>query len=213
MKWLNDDIISLCENKSPNLTKTKLSRCMYCGSTSFGKGCRYAPHGVHFHPDGAKKCAYCGSNSYGKGCKLNPFSDLHLHGVDYNSMFKESMKNHFVIEMLHKKIEDYSAFKLGLIDENGNKIKEPVTEEEKNALSPLTKTFLKVKKHLGSKWDLISQTLALESQTKLEYNKENHQKFLKYESQIQDLLSQLHEMTNQALSDGLSLEQVESFFQ
>lgn len=213
MTWLDDVIIPIKESKKNSLTKTAQSRCMYCGSVSFGKGCRYAPHGVHFHPDDASKCAYCGSSSYGKGCKLNPFNDLHLHGVDYNSMFKESMKNHFVLKELNKKIQDYEAFKLGLIDESGNKIKEPVTEEEKNAYSPLTKTFLKIKKHLGSKWDLIHQTLTLENTSKIPYNKENHQKYLKYESQIQDLLSQIHETTNQALKDGLSMEQVESFFQ
>lgn len=211
MPWLNNDILSIHENKAA-LTKSALSRCMYCGSTSYGKGCRYAPHGVHFHPSNAKKCAYCGSPSFGKGCKLNPFGDIHLHGVDYNSMFKESMKNHFVLKELNKKITDYEAFKLGIIDESGNKIKEPITESEKNAYSPLTKTFLKIKRYLGSKWDLIQQTLALESSTKSSYNKENHQKYLKYETQIQDLLSQIHETTNQALNDGLSLEQVESFF-
>jgi hypothetical protein len=213
MSWINNDIISLQEKKVNNLTKSALSRCMYCGSTSFGKGCRYAPHGVHFHPDDAAKCAYCGSNSYGKGCKLNPFGDLHLHGVDYNSMFRESMKNHFVLKELNKKIVEFKAFELGLIDEQGNKIKEPCTNEEKNALSPLTKTFLKIKKHLGSKWDLINQTLALENNCKICYNKENHQTFLKYETHIQDLISQLHETTDRALNDGLSMEQIESFFQ
>ena len=70
-----------------------VSRCLYCNSTSYGKGCRFAPKGVHFHPQDPKKCSYCGSTSYGKGCKLNPFSDIHLHGIDYNKMFNESMKN------------------------------------------------------------------------------------------------------------------------
>ena len=89
----------ICEK---SVTKQQLSRCMYCGSTSYGKGCRYAPHGVHFHPGDAKKCSYCGSNSFGKGCKLNPFDDLHLHGINYNSMFKESLKNSFFIDALNE---------------------------------------------------------------------------------------------------------------
>ena len=195
-----------------SLVKEALSRCMYCNSTSYGKGCKYGPKGVHFHAGDAKKCSYCGSTSFGKGCKVNPFDDLHLHGINYNSMFKESLKNNFIIEQLNKKITDYEAFKLGIIDENGNKIKEPLTEAEQNAFSPTTKTLLKIKKHLGSKWDLIHNMLALESESKVEYKKENHQKFLQYETKIQNLISQLHELTNEALKDGLSMEQVESFF-
>ncbi len=46
------------------------SRCMYCSSPDYGKGCRFGPHGVHFHADNSKKCAFCGSPDYGKGCKL-----------------------------------------------------------------------------------------------------------------------------------------------
>jgi hypothetical protein len=195
-----------------SLIKEAISRCMYCNSTSYGKGCKYGPGGVHFHPSDAKKCSYCGSTSFGKGCKLNPFDDLHLHGINFNSMFKESLKNSFIIEQLNKKITDYEAYKLGIIDENGNKIKNPVTEAEQNAYSPTTKTFLKIKKYLGSKWDLIHNMVVLESDSRIEYKKENHQKFLQYETKIQNLLSQLHELSNEALKNGLSMEQVESFF-
>jgi hypothetical protein len=79
----------ICEK---SVIKQAISRCMYCNSTSYGKGCRYAPGGVHFHPNDPKKCSYCGSTSFGNGCKLNPFDNLHLHGINYNSMFKESLK-------------------------------------------------------------------------------------------------------------------------
>lgn len=199
----------ICEK---SLIKQPVSRCMYCNSTSYGKGCRYAPKGVHFHPNDPKKCSYCGSASFGKGCKLNPFDDLHLHGINYNSMFKESLKNIFIIEQLNKDFKDYEAFKLGIINENGDKIKEPLTEEEKSSYSSVTKTLLKIKKHLGSKWDLIHNTIVLESESKINYKKENHQKFLQYETKVKDLLTQLHQLTNEALGNGLSMEQVESFF-
>lgn len=199
----------ICEK---SIIKQLTSRCLYCNSTSYGKGCRYAPKGVHFHPSDPKKCSYCGSVSFGKGCKLNPFDDLHLHGINYNSMFKESLKNNFIIEQLSKDFKDYEAYKLGIIDEFGNKIKEPISEEEKASYSPTTKTFLKIKKYLGGKWDLIQSTMVLESVSKNDYSKETHQKFLQFENKIQDLITQLHEVTNQALSEGLTMEQVESFF-
>ena len=199
----------ICEK---SLIKQAISRCTYCNSTSYGKGCRYAPKGVHFHPNDPKKCSYCGSTNFGKGCKLNPFDDLHLHGINYNSMFKESLKNIFIIEQLNKDFKDYEAFKLGIINENGDKIKEPLTEEEKNSYSSVTKTLLKIKKHLGSKWDLIHNTIVLENESKIDYKKENHQKFLQYETKMKDLLTQIHQLTNEALGSGLSMEQVESFF-
>jgi hypothetical protein len=187
-----------------------ISRCLYCNSTSYGKGCRFAPKGVHFHPQDPKKCSYCGSTSYGKGCKLNPFSDIHLHGIDYNKMFNESMKNKFLLSTLNKNYKEFEAYKLGIINSNGDKIKEPVTEQEQAAYSPETKTILKVKKYLGSKLDLINQTAILESASKLNYNKENHKTVLRYEEKINNIIAELYETAEEALKEGLSVEQVQA---
>jgi hypothetical protein len=187
-----------------------VSRCMYCNSTSYGKGCKYAPKGIHFHPDDSKKCSYCGSTGYGRGCKLNPFSDIHLHGVDYNKMFNESFKNKFLITQLNKNFTDFEAYKLGVINKNGDKIKEPISEQEKAAYSPETKTILKIKKYLGTKLDLINQTAILENTSKIKYNKENHKLFLQYEQKINDIIAELHKTTDEALKEGLSLEQVQA---
>jgi hypothetical protein len=190
-----------------------ISRCLYCNSTSYGKGCKYGPKGVHFHPQDPKKCSYCGSTSYGKGCRMNPFSDIHLHGIDYNKMFNESFKNKFLTNQLNKAFTDFEAYKLGIINEKGDKIKEPITEQEKAAYSPETKTILKIKKYLGSKLDLINQTAILESASKLNYNKNNHKLFLEYEQKINDIFAQLHETTDKAIKEGLSLEQVQALLQ
>jgi len=190
-----------------------VSRCMYCNSTSYGKGCKYAPKGVHFHPDDAKKCSYCGSASYGRGCRMNPFSDIHLHGIDYNKMFNESFKNKFLLSILNKEYREFEAYKLGIINENGDKIKEPVTEQEMLAYSPETKTILKVKKYLGSKLELINQTALLEGTNKLNYNKENHKILLQFEEKFNNIFAQLHEATEQALKEGLSIEQVHKLLQ
>ena len=200
-------MIPVCEKAS---TFKPVSRCLYCNSTSYGKGCRFAPKGIHFHPQDSKKCSYCGSTSYGKGCKLNPFSDIHLHGIDYNKMFNESMKNKFLLTTLNKNYKDFEAYKLGIINQNGDKIKEPITEQEKLAYSPETKTILKIKKYLGSKLDLINQTAILESASKLNYNKDNHKTLLHYEQKINNIIADLHETTENALRDGLSVEQVQA---
>ena len=142
-----------------NKPKTQQSRCMYCGSTTRGKGCRYAPHGVHFFPDDPTKCAYCGSTNYGKGCHVNPIGDTHIHGINYNSMFKESLQsfldNEIFINEIKKEYKQFTAYKLGLIDDNGNKIRNPISEAEQAAYSPMVKTIIRLKKYLGSKADLL----------------------------------------------------------
>jgi hypothetical protein len=200
-----------------SLITKKVSRCLYCNSTSYGKGCKYAPQGVHFHPDDPKKCSYCGSPSYGKGCQLNPTGNIHLHGINYNTMFNETIQkalhNQFLLRELNKSFEEFDAYKNGIIDSDGNKMKEPVTEQERSSYSPIVKTILKVKKYLGSKLELINQTAIMESETKLKYNKENHLAVLKYEEKINDIIGQLHEVTSNALSEGLTVEQVEAMLQ
>jgi hypothetical protein len=200
-------------NEKRVATIKPISRCLYCNSTSYGRGCRYAPKGIHFHPEDPKKCSYCGSTNYGKGCQLNPFSNIHLHGIDYNKMFNESLNNRFLLRELNKDYKDFEAYKLKIINEKGDKIKEPITEQEKSAYSPEIKTILKIKKYLGSKLDLINQTAILENASKVEYNKENHKKFLEYEQKINNIFAQLHETTDEAIKDGLTLEQVQALLQ
>ena len=70
-----------------------------------------------------------------------------------------------------------------------------------------------IKKYLGSKLDLINQTALLESSNKINYNKDNHKLILMYEEKINDIFKQLHEVTDSALNDGLTLEQVETMLQ
>jgi hypothetical protein len=188
----------------------KVSRCVFCGSTSYGRGCRYGPKGHHFHPDDSSRCSWCGSTSYGLGCRLNPNGKEHVHGIEYNAMIKENMNNRFLLKELNKDYKEFEAYKLGIINDSGDKIKEPVTEQEQAAYSPETKTILKVKKYLGSKLDLINQTAVLESASKLNYNKDNHKKVLEYEQKINDIIAELHKTTDEALKEGLTLEQVQA---
>jgi len=190
-----------------------VSRCMYCNSTSYGRGCKFGPKGAHLHPDDPKKCSYCGSTSYGRGCKFNPFGDIHLHGIDYNKMFNESLKNKFLLNMLNKEFKSFEAYKLGLINEKGDKIKEPITEQELLAYSPETKTILKVKKYLGSKLELINQTALLENSNKLNYNIVNHKKMLQFEEKFNNIFAELHQTADEALKEGLSVEQVQKMLQ
>ena len=200
-----------------NLTLKKVSRCLYCSSPSYGKGCKFGPKGAHFHPDDPKKCSYCGSSSYGKGCQLNPFGKIHLHGIDYNSMFneqiQEAVQNQFLLSLLNKKFEDFEAYRLGIINESGDKIKEPVTEQERISYSPYIKTVLKIKKYLGPKLDLINQVAVLESSNAVPYNREKHLNLLQFEERINEIINQLHKITHEALQEGITAEQIEKIIQ
>ena len=186
------------------------NRCVYCQSTNYGTGCHYAPNGVHFHPDDPKLCSYCGSPNYGTGCHVNPFGKVHIHGIFYNSMVKESLLENFFFNEIFKPITEFRAFKLGIIDESGNKIKEPVTEEEKQSYTPAARTLIKIKRYLGSKLDLIQRATILEKENSLSHTKETHKLHLEYEDKFNDVFADLHKLTDEALRDGLSLEQIES---
>ena len=193
----------------PNKPK---SRCTFCGSTDRGKGCRFGPHGVHFHQDDPTKCSYCGSSDYGKGCKINPTSDLHMRGAVFNNMYKESVQsfldNNVLLKELKKDYKDFQCFKLGIIDENGNKLKNPITEQEQIAYSSFTRTVLRLKKYLGSKIDLMEAHNSLDSTLNLNENIEHYKKVLVYQDRINDIVNELYKTLDEAQQDGLPLEDI-----
>jgi hypothetical protein len=141
---------------------------------------------------------------------MNPFSKDHVHGIMYNNMFKESLATSFFVNELFKPVVEFKAYKLGIVDEYGNRIKEPITEEEKAAYTPVVRTLLKVKRYLGSKLDLITQSTILEKENSLNYNKEQHKILLEFSNKYEDIFSELHKVTDSAIRAGLSLEQIES---
>ena len=55
------------------------SKCRYCGSASYGMGCRHSPTGKHEHRDDYTRCEWCGLTSYGAGCRHSP-TGKHRHG-------------------------------------------------------------------------------------------------------------------------------------
>jgi hypothetical protein len=189
---------------------------MYCGSVSRGKGCRYGPHGVHFHPDDSTKCSYCGSPSFGRGCKVNPINDLHVHGVTYNNMFRENIQSFFdnkiLIKELKKPFTKFEAYRLGIINEQGNKIKTPITEEEINSFSPLIRTIVRLKRFIGAKTDLIDVADSLkEASTSNKILCEAHYStYVKHKDNVADIVNKLYEALDEARRDGLTLEEAVS---
>jgi hypothetical protein len=211
---LDTALTEAAQNKQ--VFKTQQSRCFYCNSLSRGKGCRYGPHGVHVHLNDTKKCCYCGSTSYGNGCQINPFSKLHIHGLEFNTMLKEGLNctvyNTVLLRELQRPITDFQCFKIGLVDHEGNVIRQPITEEERSALSPSIRTVLRIRRFLGPKVDLLNVQQPLE-ENELVFDAERFQKKCLYEAKFQQTLNDMHEIVDAAYNDGLTFEEISNIIQ
>ena len=188
---------------------------MYCKSTQYGPGCPISPHGIHVHPNDSKKCIYCSSYSIGAGCPYNPFNNIHVHGVDFNQMVRDSVEHTitagYLIKRLSESIEDTAAFKNGIIDINGNKIKEPVTIEEKASYTTLDSYILSLRGVVGPKIDLVNGALYLEKQDMVNVNDyhtlyENEMKFTK---RIKKTIKEFNTIISEAYQNGLSTTTIE----
>lgn len=139
---------------------------------------------------------------------------MHIHGVNYNSMFKETVQNFLSNEVLlnelTKSYTDFEAYKLGIIDAEGNKIKAPITEAEKAAFDPLTKTIFRLKKFLGSKLDLLEASIMLEKQTVPHSTGdiEKYKKIVECREKIQGVVDELFSVIEESSKNGLSLEEI-----
>jgi 3-hydroxybutyryl-CoA dehydrogenase len=91
--------------------------------------------------------------------------------------------------------------------------KEKITEQEKNSYSCAVRTVIKIKRYLGQKLDLINNSIVLESESKIAYNKESHQRVLALEDKITDLYEAFSKTINEALKEGIPLEQISAILQ
>lgn len=64
-----------------------------------------------------------------------------------------------ILRLFATKIEDFDAFKFGIIDANGKKLKNPKTEEERNSWTMLVRFVLKVKSSLLKSSDMNARRL------------------------------------------------------
>lgn len=193
----------------------KSNRCVHCGSSDYGKGCRFAPHGVHVHSEDSTKCSYCGSKDYGKGCRLNPTSNLHVRGGIYNNMYKESVQSildeRILLKLLKKEITEFECYKLGVIDSQGNKIKNNLNEQEERSYDSLTKTILRIKKFLGPKADLLHAVNSFQTQiSESKVNKEQYTKLLEHQNKIDNIINELYQAIELAQMDGIGINDIKN---
>jgi hypothetical protein len=130
-----------------------------------------------------------------------------------NEKIKYMLRNQTLLQELLRPIEECQAHKLGVIDETGRKIKEPVSEAEKSSYSPLARTLVRIKRYLGSKLDLLTHTSLLESSSSSTYNTKNHKQLLQLESDLNIKVNEIHEIIEEALNSGVMIEQIDDILQ
>ncbi len=199
-------------------TSKPVSKCMFCNSPSYGVGCPYSPHKKHVHIANSDRCIYCGSPSLGAGCPYNPFSKLHVRGAEYNMMVKESVHRSAMtglfLSRLTQPICEMPAFRLGLIDDEGRKIKECITEEEKAALTPIDMYVLKIRRLVEKPVvDLFKSQVLLEMASKRHddtFCAEKYQKEISIISKIDHIVNDLNSIFNEAVENGFSKDHIEN---
>lgn len=198
--------------------KKYISKCMFCNSSSYGTGCPYSPHKKHVHTDDPLKCIYCGSSSIGTGCPYNPFGKMHIRGAQYNMIVKESLHKSMVAAMfvsrLTQPISEMTAFKFGLINENGEKLRDPESVEEFASLSHLDQYILKIRRLIGEDLlDLFKSTILLEMATKKSHESFDPTRYadeIKISSDLQLMVKNLEDIFTEASEKGFSKEYVEN---
>lgn len=144
------------------------SKCMYCGSTSYGSGCIFSSLRIHVHTDDPTRCIYCGQMAYGSGCIFNPFTKMHIHGVDVGQTIRETVRKtvelSYITDRLLEDIKNTEAYKVGLINEKGNLIRAPKDIHEQRLVSPLSNFLFKLKKYIQIEPTIVIESLKMLSQ-------------------------------------------------
>jgi len=191
-------------------------KCIYCGSENYGNGCVYGPKGIHVHANNGRKCIYCGSVNSGTGCIYNPFGNVHVKGVDYNAMIKETIENGITMGYLLKRlctpIKEWPACKIGLIDEKGHILRKPITVEERAILTKSDIYMLRLKKLINeAELDILNNSIYLKKDETLTTERLIGQYTLEIETEekIKDTISALQKIITEANCNGLALSSIE----
>ena len=194
------------------------SKCMYCGSPNYGKGCQYSPNGTHFHSDDGRRCGWCGSTNIGVGCPFNPVGKMHQRGYQYTPLVVEAVKHGIIrgvlMSHLNTPVTELPEYKAGLIDENYNKLRNVENIVEAHMMSPTNLFVHRLVKVLGSRKDLINTTQLIESRIPIYKETRDelatrHRNELDYKDQIKSAVKTISEATKTACTNGLSPEDAE----
>lgn len=191
------------------------SKCVFCGSTTFGRSCPFGPKKTHFHstPDA---CGWCGSKTlHGPGCPFNPFSKYHQTGMAFVPMALEAAESGITRGLIMKKlsepITEMNAFKLGIIDESGKQIRNPENIVERNCFTATDKYLLRLRKLSENSIALINTKLYFEcsEECSMDELKKLYPIELECIDEVSKLIKDICKLTEKYAKLGLQTSKVE----
>lgn len=198
------------------LGTTRNTVCMYCNSTAYGTGCPYSSSKKHVHTDDPKRCIYCGSTSLGTGCPHNSTGKVHVRGAEFNTMIREGTNNMLTSSLLKmylkSDITQTPAFKAGVVDEDGYKIKTPETPVERTSFGVLEAYLFKVRRMMGrGSLELLEATDLLESamhNSQLTSDVDSFKKQLELKKQVEFLAEEYKKMIIYAYENNIHCNEI-----
>ena len=172
------------------------SKCMYCGSASYGSGCIFSAQRIHIHVDDPTKCIYCGMMAYGSGCIFNPHGNMHIHGMDVGQTIKETTRKTielaYLVDRLFSNVKESEAYKIGLIAEDGKILRTPDNSYEQGLISPLSKFLYNIKKFISPDSQTAVESLKLLSNSYIHNESiQEYEQTLVFEQEISFIIKQL----------------------
>lgn len=137
-----------------------------------------------------------------------------LCGRDGRDDITLNLNEAFITAYIMKKLaEPYigsEAFKLGIIDRNGNQIKTPQTIEEQLSFTSIDSYLTKIKKMLGNKVDILNHTVYLEHVTDASNIPiELYEKELDFKSELGIIAKRFNDCLQEAKENHLPTEIIE----
>lgn len=116
-------------------------------------------------------------------------------------------------------IYETAAFKLGIIDGEGNVLKIPATVEERAALTPIDYYCLKLRKFIGeSKLELLNTSLLLDSLSKTSestntegFDQALYEKEIYIQSKLNNLILDYKDIAREAYESNIALGTLENY--
>lgn len=129
-------------------------KCVYCGSSAYGKGCLYSPTQIHVHADSQNSCMYCGSQALGTGCLYNPYGKVHVRPATVFIQMKEQLEKTGLL-----------SYFIMLIEQNN----------DKKYRSPLDRFYKRISESFKRMREPFLQSLVIQSQKVILENLEDQQ--------------------------------------
>ena len=148
--------------------------------------------------------------AYGSGCIFNPFTRMHIHGVDVGQSVRESLRKtvelSYLTDRLLQDIKQTEAYTVGLIDERGNLLRTPDTIYEQALISPLSRLLFKLKNYIPVDAQTLTESIKLFNNSP--ESVEEFESKLNFEHEATHLIKQLKNLINQNINK-MSLEKIE----